>query len=276
MTCEFCFLLSSLLILKFFSSQAFHSQNSFILPFFFCIPKLLILQYFSLFAESRLEKTKRYIPNGKRALKITCQLIPLLLVAAPFPSWQQLGTQGWMAVEMCNVSSGFCSVKWWQSEKENTGCNWREEDVSSAPLWEPSTAPVLTSASLVQVQRSNQGTKNTMRQPFPATSWPHPFSNQTLLFFQWWGGKKSPVAFDQTRKEEKQIECSSCYLWVPVWAGLSRAVPQLLAAVGREQQQHNGLRNALPGSGRSSQTRVISPFLLGRHHMRSWMWIYNI
>lgn len=111
MTCEFCFLLSSLLILKFFSSQAFHSQNSFILPFFFCIPKLLILQYFSLFAESRLEKTKRYIPNGKRALKITCQLIPLLLVAAPFPSWQQLGTQGWMAVEMCNVSSGFCSVK---------------------------------------------------------------------------------------------------------------------------------------------------------------------
>lgn len=221
MTCEFCFLLTSLLILKSFSSRAFHSQNSFILPFFFCILKLLILHYFSLFAENRLEKTKRYIPNGRRALKITCQLIPLLLVAATFPSCQQLGTQGWMAVEMCNVSWGFCSVEWWQSEKENTGCNWRVEDVSSvtAPLWEPSRAPVLTSASLLQVQRSNQGTKNTMRQPFPATSWPQPFSNQTLLFFQ--GEKiKSPVAFDQIRKEEKQIPVQLLLSVEQGWAGL--------------------------------------------------------
>lgn len=36
-TCQFCFLLPFLLNLKFFSSQAFHLQNSFILPFFFCI-----------------------------------------------------------------------------------------------------------------------------------------------------------------------------------------------------------------------------------------------
>lgn len=97
-TCQFCFLFPFLLILKFFSSQAFHLQNSFILPFFFCILKLLILQYFSLFVENRLEKTKRCILNRKRALKITCQLILLLLVAATFPSWQQPGTQGWMAL----------------------------------------------------------------------------------------------------------------------------------------------------------------------------------
>lgn len=130
---------------------------------------------------------------------------------------------------MCNVSSGFYSVKWWQSEKENTGCGWRVEDVSSAtaPSWEPSEAPVLTSGSLVQVQKSNQVTENTMRQPFPATSWPHPFSNQTLLFFQ---GEKIPCCFWPNKKRRKnKSQCSSRYLWVTVWAGLRRAMPRLHA-----------------------------------------------
>ena len=46
------------------------------------------------------------------------------------------------------------------------------EDVSSltAMFWEPSKAPVLTSGSLVQVQKSNGVAENTMRQPFPAFS----------------------------------------------------------------------------------------------------------
>lgn len=161
---------------------------------------------------------------------------------------------------MCNVSSGFYSVKWWQSEKENTGCGWRVEDVSSAtaPSWEPSEAPVLTSGSLVQVQKSNQVTENTMRQPFPATSWPHPFSNQTLLFFQ--GGKKSPVAFDQTRKEEKQIP-----MQLPLSVGdcLSRAeesdasAPRCQALQLRAGSCSSTMASEMPCQGQADQAKHV-------------------
>lgn len=79
------------------------------------------------------------------------------------------------------------------------------EDVSSAtaPFWEPSKAPVLTSASLVQVQKSNQATKKHNDTAFSCHFLTSSFLRPNTAVLSG-GEKKSPVAFDQTRKEEKQ------------------------------------------------------------------------